>query len=218
MDHHNRDFFIAVITLGIITSGSWLLSPLHGANTGHLSIINILLPSCAAISQTLGGIVFTCFFIVRFFTQKILITKGLPTLAACLAVGTKHSKTFFVGLMIALPLCLMGAFIYHPVGNVAWTYSLYWFIPVAYGVFFLSNFRSLFFHMLATTFIAHAVGSVIWIYSIPSIPTLWLGLIPLVAVERLVFASGITLCIIFLKALHFDKLHARFRLSQVEFK
>jgi hypothetical protein len=50
----------------------------------------------------------------------------------------------------------------------------------------------MFTHALTATFIAHAVGSTIWIYSQPTTPAFWLALIPIVALERLIYAVGIT--------------------------
>ena len=55
------------------------------------------------------------------------------------------------------------------------------------------EYRRVFLTSLSSTFIAHAVGSVIWIYADPATPEFWYALIPLVAVERLVMASGMTL-------------------------
>ena len=45
--------------------------------------------------------------------------------------------------------------------------------------------------MLGSTFTAHAVGSVIWLYAglVPN-PETWLALIPVVVLERILFASG----------------------------
>ena len=81
----------------------------------------------------------------------------------------------------------MVAFIAHPVGAQAWVYSLYWLIPVV--LYFLRK-ESLFLTALGSTFTAHAVGSVIWIYANPMTPQAWLVLIPVVFIERFVFASG----------------------------
>lgn len=84
----------------------------------------------------------------------------------------------------------MAAFIAHPVGSQAFLYSFYWLIPVA---IYLMGRNSLFAQALGSTFTAHAVGSVIWLYANPMTPEIWLALIPVVLVERLVFASGIVL-------------------------
>lgn len=93
----------------------------------------------------------------------------------------------------------MGAFIVHPVGGAAWAYSLYWLIPVA---LYMIRKESLFLTALGSTFTAHAVGSVIWIYANPMTPQTWLALIPVVFIERLVFASGMVVAYHAIKTLH----------------
>ncbi len=91
---------------------------------------------------------------------------------------------------VGLPLLCMAAFILHPVAGAAWVYSLYWLIPIAVH---LLKRESVFGQSLAATFMAHAIGSVLWAYMVPMAPAVWLGLLPIVAVERLLFASGMTL-------------------------
>jgi len=49
----------------------------------------------------------------------------------------------------------------------------------------------LFAKSLGATFTAHSIGSTIWIWTIPSTALLWNTLIPIVAVERTLFALGI---------------------------
>lgn len=86
---------------------------------------------------------------------------------------------------IGLPLLCMALFIAH--APDAWLYSLYWLIPVG---LYVAKRESIFEKALAATFVAHGVGSVIWAYTIPMTAALWYALIPVVAIERLVFASG----------------------------
>ncbi len=45
-------------------------------------------------------------------------------------------------------------------------------------------------HCLASTFIAHSVGSVLWLYTGTMSAAVWMSLIPVVAIERFVFAGG----------------------------
>ena len=52
---------------------------------------------------------------------------------------------------------------------------------------------------MSATFIAHAVGSLIWLYTVGMTSLYWNSLIPLVAIERLVFAVGMTTCYFGLK-------------------
>ena len=44
---------------------------------------------------------------------------------------------------------------------------------------------------LGATFTAHAVGGVLWIYTIPMTPEIYIALLPIVIVERTLFATGI---------------------------
>src|SRR5437868_98622 len=46
------------------------------------------------------------------------------------------------------------------------------------------------FLVLLTRLVIHAVGSVIWLYTTPTTVEMWLGLIPVVALERCLFALG----------------------------
>ena len=87
-----------------------------------------------------------------------------------------------------IPLACMALFWLHPVGAEAWIYPLYWLIPI--GAKLLS--KRLFFRSLGATFTAHAIGSVLWLYTVPMPAEAWLGLIPVVAAERLLFALGIS--------------------------
>jgi hypothetical protein len=86
-----------------------------------------------------------------------------------------------------LPVICMIAFMAHPVGFQACFYSWYWLVPV---VLYVVKATGIFWQALGSTFIAHAVGSVIWIYVKPMTPQVWLSLIPVVAVERLLFAAS----------------------------
>ena len=65
---------------------------------------------------------------------------------------------------------------------------MYWWIPVVlYGM----NKKSLWLEALGSTFVVHAVGSVIWIYTVETTATMWFSLLPIVAIERLLFTLGI---------------------------
>jgi len=111
------------------------------------------------------------FSLLRFF----------PAMFAAWYFGTKKNDILFV------PIACMALFWLHPVGAQAPLYALFWVIPVAAR--FTGN--NLFLRSLGATFTAHAVGSIAFLYTIPSEPALWTALIPVVLIERIVFASGI---------------------------
>ncbi|MFH1545088.1 MAG: hypothetical protein ABIE23_03305 [archaeon] len=95
-------------------------------------------------------------------------------------------------LMAVIPLACIFFFVMHPVGNQAWFYALYWLIPIATILFT----KRLFFRSLGATFTAHAIGSTVWLYTIPMPATAWIALIPITAMERILFALGISVSFI----------------------
>lgn len=164
-----------------------------------------------------GGFSSAFFFLLRtcckFFTAStyshIAFMLHIPTLFAALywkSVKTPSYKKLFAPLVCSICIVL---FWIHPVGAQATPYTLYWFIPIGIA---LLNCKNIFLHALGSTFTAHAVGSIIWLYCglIPE-PNTWLTLIPVVALERLVFASGMTLIYTFMTSVteHMEQLFQR---------
>ena len=117
--------------------------------------------------------------------ELINILRLAPMLFAAFYFA-KYAKGKLIQAVV--PLACMALFIMHPVGSQAWFYSLYWLIPAI--VLFLPE--NLFARSLGSTFTAHSIGSVIWLYAFPSTAAFWVALIPVVAFERLLFASGIS--------------------------
>ncbi|MCK5633286.1 hypothetical protein KAH94_06020 [bacterium] len=140
------------------------------------------------------------FFVARWIFGIAPVTFGIPT--ACGAFNwslytnksnsLSKSKIAILKFLInfLLPLFCVGLFVIHPVGSQASVYSSFWLIPVA--LYFINFFVpvSLFRVALGSVFISHAVGSVMWLYVLPTIPSKWVALMPLVAIERLTFAVG----------------------------
>lgn len=122
-----------------------------------------------------------------FFPSVFGFFYHLPTLAA--AYYFKGIQSENRALWAVIPLVCMALFIANPVGAQAWGYTLYWLIPAGIAMI---PYQSVFLAALASTFTAHAVGSVLFIWSTPLSAGFWMGLIPVVAAERLFFALGIT--------------------------
>jgi len=89
-----------------------------------------------------------------------------------------------------VPIVCMVLFLMHPVGRIAFGYSLFWMIPIC--LYFIRS-KHMVLDALASSFIAHAVGSVIWIYTVPMKISHWYALIPQVLLERISVACGIFL-------------------------
>ena len=176
------------------------ISYLVGSFSALFSGINVMAPLTGAFG-TLGSTVAVFGFLtlikvlffgfnplllfVKYSTALLAVTLlklHLPGFCASLGWRTNHWSVH-----VALPLACMAAFILHPVGGQAYAYSLYWLIPV---VLYFINKKHIFLRALRSTFIAHAVGSVLWIYGVPMTSALWLGLIPVVFIERIVFAAS----------------------------
>ncbi len=113
--------------------------------------------------------------------DMLSILRFLPMILAAVYLGSKSKRNLFI------PLLCMILFIAHPQGRIAWYYSLYWLIPIL-AVF---KKKRLIFNALGATFTAHAVGSVIFLYAFNLPAAVWISLIPIVAVERGLFALGI---------------------------
>ena len=137
--------------------------------------------------------------------DSLTIIRFLPAMLAAVYFGMKQKKT-----AIIFPICIL-LFLLNPIGRQAWVYSLIWLIP------FVATFgkKRLVLNSLGATFTAHAVGSVIFLYSFGLTPAIWISLIPVVFIERGLFAIGIWLsCLVFntvldvltnFKAVHFLK-------------
>lgn len=106
----------------------------------------------------------------------------LPMMFAALYFGRKTR------LNVLVPTIAISAFVAHPVGREVWFFSLFWLIPIVCSFF---QERFLLARALGATFTAHAVGGALWIYFVPIPAAVWVALIPVVVVERLLFAGGI---------------------------
>lgn len=177
-------------------SGFCIVAPLMGAFFGGFWAGLILGLTSLLLSVGVGGL--TC------------VTAGIPTLMAawCWSLDqsrhglnkhrlNKHRLSHLAKLAVnvVVPLSCITLFVFHPSVSYGSWYALYWFIPVAiYGIQLAGRLQtSPVATALKSTFIAHAIGSVMWCYLFPMPPDSWLALIPLVAIERLVFASGMVL-------------------------
>ncbi|MBU0526875.1 hypothetical protein KKE92_00180 [Candidatus Micrarchaeota archaeon] len=111
----------------------------------------------------------------------------LPMVFAAIYFSRNGVRGIKDKLGLALPILAMLAFWFHPVGQQAWIYALFWVIPV------IAKFlpENLVLRSLGATFTAHAVGAVLWIWTVPMTAEQWLMLLPITAFERILFALGI---------------------------
>ena len=179
-------FFTGLLKIASLIKVSFLI----GSYTAFLSMTAIMMPLSGAFGGIWGAML-VCALGLGFklaigsaITFKFLAYSGIPGLFAALYWGSNSVVTRLI-----IPLICIMAFIVNPVGSQIWAYSLFWLIPII-TAFFKKN---IFLQSLGSTFIAHAIGTVIWIWAVPTIPAFWLVLVPIVIVERMMFALGMTI-------------------------
>jgi len=112
-----------------------------------------------------------------------------PMMFAAYYFSRNMKKGFNDKLSLIIPVLAMIAFWSTPAGAQAWYYALFWLIPIA--VKFLPEM--LFLRSLGATFTAHAVGASLFALAVPTMTAeIWTALLMITAVERLLFAAGIT--------------------------
>ena len=130
-------------------------------------------------------------FFVKLFSSLIghqpfditTLIRLFPTMLAAIYFGIPKSRK----LILIVPLLSMLLFIAHPEGGKVWYFSLYWLIPI---ICFFKKDR-LILNALGSTFTAHAVGSTAFLYTFSLPASVWVGLIPIVFMERMLFSAGI---------------------------
>jgi hypothetical protein len=111
----------------------------------------------------------------------LTVIRFLPAMLAAVYFGWKSKKS-----AIIFPICII-LFLLNPIGRQAWLYSMIWLIPFVATL----GKKRLILNSLGATMTAHAVGSTIFLYTFGLTPAIWLGLIPVVFVERGIFTVGI---------------------------
>jgi len=134
-----------------------------------LGVVSVLLVSLSNFILT--GKALELPIIVSFFTMAF----------AAIYFGSKNKATALVAAICMLLFWL------NPIGQQAWVYALYWLIPIG-ATFYKQNIIA---RSLGATFTAHAVGSVAYLYAFSIPAASWIGLLPVVAMERFAFAAGI---------------------------
>ena|SRR3989344_7465140 len=156
-------------------------------------------PAAGAFIGTIPGVI--AVFLVQFanflkdgavIEDAGTIIRFFPMLFAVWYFARKDKWTLIV------PLLAMIAFIAHPIGRTVWYFALFWTIPII-AHFFRDRF--LLARALGATFTAHAVGGALWIWTFALPAPIWISLIPVVAMERTLFALGICVSFLFINNL-----------------
>ena len=206
-------FFLLFMAL-VLVGKQINFSPLVGTENQFFTLFQFFGPIAGAILGPVVGVLSVAFsqvadvFIMGKEANALTLLRMLPMLFAAFYFGTKGmgikgirmngkpllkviSSSKNALFSIAVPLLCILAFVAHPVGRTVWFFSLFWLIPIL-GKLLPENIPgSLIFRSLGATFTAHAVGGAIWVWTVPMTAEAWIGLIPIVAYERILFALGI---------------------------
>lgn len=188
-----RMFFLALFAIFAFITQKINFSGLVGAENQFFTLFQFFGPIAGAFLGPVVGVLAVFFaeaadfLVVGKELTWINIMRLAPMLLATYFFATKGKAT----LKIAAPLISIALFVLHPVGREVWFFALYWTIPVIMTMLPKKYSNTVPAKALGATFTAHAVGGALWIWTIPMTAGQWIGLIPVVAYERLLFAAGI---------------------------
>lgn len=187
-----RVFFLLLFLVLVVISMNINFSRVIGAENQFFTLYQFLGPIAGGFLGPVFGVVSVAlaqladFFIVGKEWSIINMLRFLPMLFAVYYFARRKQA-----VSIIIPIICIILFVIHPVGRVAWLYSLFWLIPILGSILPKKVPGSLFFRSYGATFTAHAVGSVLWLYTVPMNAEQWLTLIPITAYERFLFGLGI---------------------------
>lgn len=156
-----------------------LFAPVSGAFVGSIWGV------AAVLLMQIGNLLFHGLTAM----DKGAIIRLFPTLFAVVYFAAVGKSKFASNKLLIVPLIAIISFNLNPVGRSVWYYSLFWLIPIL--VWPLRE-RFLLARSLGATFTAHAVGGAVWIWAFSLPAPVWTSLIPVVILERSIFAVGIS--------------------------
>ncbi len=184
--------FLVIFSLLVYAGDKINFSPLVGADNQFFTLFQFFGPIAGSFLGPVVGILAVLiaevgnFLIVGKEWTLINLVRLLPMLFAAYYFGTRKEK-----LNLLVPLLAILAFIVHPIGRQVWFFTLYWTIPIIVKLLPDKYSQNAFLRSLGATFTAHAVGGAAWIWTVKMTAEQWVGLIPVVAYERLLFTIGI---------------------------
>src|SRR3989338_1780131 len=186
-----RMFFLALFIALVYIGNKINFSAVVGANNQFFTLFQFFGPIAGSFLGPLFGALSVLlaqgidFLVVGKAFTWINLVRLTPMVFAAWYFGSKKRWS------IVVPIIAMVAFIAHPIGRQVWFFSLFWTIPVIIALLPKKYSGSLALKSIGATFTAHSVGGAAWIWAIPMTSGQWIALIPVVIVERLLFAGGI---------------------------
>ena len=190
MTNYKKILFILLFTAFGILALNIKLTHLAGSQA-NFTLFDSFAPIAGAfLGNPLGVLAVTAMQVLNLTihgfsgTDLGFILRLFPMMFAVIFFGRRSSINLLV------PFLAIIAFNLHPVGRTVWFYSLFWLIPVL-CYFYQEKF--LLARAFGATFVAHAVGGALWIWFFNLPKEVWIGLIPIVIIERTMFGIGIAI-------------------------
>ena len=205
-----RMVFIALFVVFAFITQRINFSGLIGAENQFFTVFQFFGPIAGAFLGPVVGVLavflaeITDFLVVGKELTLINLARLLPILFATYFFATINKSDRSKLFKIAVPVVAIALFVMHPVGGTVWFFTLYWTIPIMATLLPKKYSNSIVARSLGATFTAHAVGGALWIWTVPMTSAQWIGLIPVVAYERALFAAGIGISYVIFNAF-FDK-------------
>ncbi|MEK9165922.1 MAG: hypothetical protein AAB525_03670 [Patescibacteria group bacterium] len=197
----NKLLFIGVFTIAGLIALQIPFTQLAGSKV-NFTLFDFFGPIAGGFIGAIPGVI--AVFLMQFINFLIhganivdagTIIRFFPALFAVFYFSRKSKFNFVI------PALAIILFNLHPIGRSAWVYSLFWLIPIF--CFFVRE-KFLLARSLGATFTAHSVGGVLWLYVFKLPSSVWISLIPITAMERLLFGLGIAaMYVIFNNLLYF---------------
>lgn len=198
--------FFVIFTVLVFIAQNINFSALTGAKNQFFTLFQFFGPIAGGILGSAFGMLAVLFAQIAQFIaagKEITMLNALRLLPMLFAAWYFSSKEKRVTASVIVPLACIALFLAHPIGRQAWYFSLFWTIPLIAKLMP----QRLFLKSLGATFTAHAIGGAIWVWTVPMTVQQWNLLIPVVIVERLLFAAGMTISYVAINSI-LDKLKA----------
>ncbi|MCD6523033.1 MAG: hypothetical protein J7K68_04750 [Candidatus Diapherotrites archaeon] len=181
-------FFILLFAAFVFIGANIKVLPILGVTDKAFTLVQFFAPIAGGILGPFLGIL----AVILAEGARITLT-GAVSFASIVTLFTMSAAAFFFGvrnrkLGIIVPAACMVLFWLHPSGQQVPYYVLYWLIPIVASLKWKDTLLA---RSVGSTFTAHAIGSVAYLYAFNIPPEVWIALIPIVAIERALFASGI---------------------------
>lgn len=189
---------LAAFAATSVAASQMIFTPFVAGQNSNFTFFDLYAPIAGGLFGPVAGV------LAVLITQiSNLLLRQTFTLAGILHLFPVMFGVWYFGsnkrLINLIPLIAIAYFVINPTSREVWYYSLFWLIPMLCHPF---KEKSLLARALGATFTTHAVGGLLWVYFFNPPAVVWAGLIPIVIMERLVFALTSAIMYVILKKVY----------------